>query len=124
MRTEGIDALSKLKSVETVTYGTTEKQYQVTERTGKTQKRKWGTATGGCIAKKVRTLVKECPTTMDLALAIERLTLEEFPLKSILKMVNMVRFVFYYYMSHLKDNDGYDDTRKRIKAIYDDNKGR
>lgn len=39
-------------------------------------------------------------------------------------MVNMARSVFYYHLSRLKDNDGYDDTRKRIKAIYDDNKGR
>lgn len=36
----------------------------------------------------------------------------------------MARSVFYYHLSRLKDNDGYDDTRKRIKAIYDDSKGR
>lgn len=39
-------------------------------------------------------------------------------------MVNMARSVFYYHLSRLKDNDGYDDTRKRIKATYDDSKGR
>ena len=36
----------------------------------------------------------------------------------------MVRSVFYCHLSRLKNNDGYDDTRIRIKAIYDDNKGR
>lgn len=49
---------------------------------------------------------------------------EGFALESILKIVNMARSVFYYHLSRLKDNDGYDDTRKRIKAIYDGNKGR
>ena len=58
------------------------------------------------------------------ARAIEELRQEGFALESILKMVNMARSVFYYHLSRLKDNDGYDDTRKRIKAIYDDNKGR
>lgn len=36
----------------------------------------------------------------------------------------MARSAFYYHLSRLKNNDRYDDTRKRIKAIYDDNKGR
>ena len=36
----------------------------------------------------------------------------------------MARSVFYYHLSRLKNNDVYDDTRIRIKAIYDDNKGR
>lgn len=39
-------------------------------------------------------------------------------------MANMARSVFYYHLSGLKNNDGYDDTRKRIKTIYDENKGR
>lgn len=39
-------------------------------------------------------------------------------------MVKMARSVFYYHLSRLKNNDSYDDTRKRIKAIYDDSKGR
>lgn len=39
-------------------------------------------------------------------------------------MVRMARSVFYYHLSRLKNNDGYDDTRKRIKAIYEDSKGR
>lgn len=34
----------------------------------------------------------------------------------------MARSVFYYHLSRLNDGDGYDDTRKRLKAIYDENK--
>ena len=41
-----------------------------------------------------------------------------------LERVKMARSVFYYHLSRLNNGDGYDDTRKRIKAIYDENKGR
>lgn len=67
---------------------------------------------------------KERPTTQDWARIIEELRQEGFVYESILKMVNIARSVFYYHLSRLKDNDSYDDTRKRIKAIYDDGKGR
>ena len=36
----------------------------------------------------------------------------------------MAHSVFYYHLSHLDDSDGYDSLRKRIKTIYEDNKGR
>ena len=38
--------------------------------------------------------------------------------------VKMARSVFYYHLARLNDVDGYADMRKRIKAIYDENKGR
>ena len=41
-----------------------------------------------------------------------------------LMRVKMARSVFYYHLSRLNDDDGYDDTRKRIIAIYDENRGR
>ena len=40
-----------------------------------------------------------------------------------LMRVKMARSVFYYHLARLNDGDGYDDTRKRIKAIYDENRG-
>ena len=36
----------------------------------------------------------------------------------------MARSVFYYHLARLNDVDGHADMRKRIKAIYDENKGR
>ena len=67
MRTEGVDALSKCKSVVDRHIWEDRKKYQATEWTGKTQKRKRGTATGGSIAKKSESLSKgkECSTTRD-----------------------------------------------------------
>lgn len=38
--------------------------------------------------------------------------------------VKMARSVFYYHLARLNDVDGHADMRKRIKAIYDENKGR
>ena len=38
--------------------------------------------------------------------------------------VKMARSVFYYHLARLTDVDGHADMRKRIKAIYDENKGR
>ena len=36
----------------------------------------------------------------------------------------MARSVFYYHLSHMDDNDGYDGIREHIKQIYDKNHGR
>lgn len=36
----------------------------------------------------------------------------------------MARSVFYYHRLRLADNDGYEEMRERIKAIYDQSKGR
>ena len=36
----------------------------------------------------------------------------------------MARSVFYYHLSHMDEDDGYDDLRDRIKAIYNGNNGR
>lgn len=41
-----------------------------------------------------------------------------------LMRIKMARSVFYYHLSRLDNTDGHDDTRDRIKAIYDENKGR
>lgn len=41
-----------------------------------------------------------------------------------LMRVKMARSVFYYHLARLNDVDGHADMRKRIKAIYDENKGR
>jgi putative transposase len=41
-----------------------------------------------------------------------------------LKRMQMARSVFYYHLSHIDDTDGYDELRDRIKALYDENRGR
>ena len=41
-----------------------------------------------------------------------------------LDRIKMARSVFYYHLSHLDETDGYESLRQRIKAIYEDNKGR
>ena len=41
-----------------------------------------------------------------------------------LERIKMARSVFYYHLSHMEEGDGYDNLRDRIKAIYDENRGR
>ncbi len=41
-----------------------------------------------------------------------------------LERMKMARSVFYYHLSHLHDDDGYGDIRKRVRTIYDRNHGR
>lgn len=41
-----------------------------------------------------------------------------------LERIKMARSVFYYHLSRLNKNDGYDELREHIKSVYDKNHGR
>lgn len=127
MRTEGIDALSKCKKRGRPSHmGRPKKNTKPQSELERLRKENEELRLEVALLKKSESLSrgKKRPTARDWARAIEELRQEGFALECILKMVNMARSVFYYHLSRLKDNDGYDDTRKRIKAIYDDSKGR
>lgn len=45
--------------------------------------------------------------------------LEGFPLESIFKMVKIAHSVFYYYLSCLRENDGYNSIRNGYRrSVY------
>lgn len=40
-----------------------------------------------------------------------------------LERIGLARYVFYYHLKRLNNTDGYDAIRKRIKSVYDENRG-
>lgn len=114
------------KARQATRYGKIREEQQTSHRIGKTPKGECGTQDGDCVAKKSESLSrgKECPSKRDWARVIEELRQEGHPLEYMLMRVKMARSVFYYHLARLNDVDGHADMRKRIKAIYDENKGR
>jgi len=78
-----------------------------------------------CSAKKSKGLSrgKRSPSARDKAKAIEELR-PEHNLELLLKFGKMARSTFYYNTKRLKQSDGYDAVRERIRAIYTKHRGR
>lgn len=106
--------------------GKTQEEQQAAERVGKAPEGEPGAKDRDRSAKKSESLSrgKECPSKRDWARAIEELRQEGHPLEYMLQRIGMARSVFYYHLKRLSISDGHDETRRRIKELYDNSHGR